>query len=175
MHIAAKGRERAAISSMENELLREASDDLDRDASVPQKREQFHNKTNCATIWFPLQRSNQDDLCDPVFTKAICISSTHVFNSTCCRLTPNKYTTCQEDEVGFDMSIPNSFRTLTTAGITKIFSLIIEESHEGGNSAQQSPELCVLTCHPLSPCPQSLPAILTFISSCWVLITSSSR
>lgn len=97
--------------STENELLREDSDDLDRDASVPQKREQFHNKTNCATIWFPLQRSNQDDLCDPVFTKAVCISSTHVFNSTCCRLTPNKYTTCQEDEVGFDMSIPNSFRT----------------------------------------------------------------
>jgi len=73
------------------------------------------------------------------------------------------------------MSIPNSFRTQTTAGITNLFSLIIEESHKGGNSAQQSPELLVLTCHPLSPCPQSLSAVLAFISSRWVLITSSSR
>lgn len=59
--------------------------------------------------------------------------------------------------------------------IFKIFPLIAEESHKGGNSAQEPPELHVLTCHPLSPCPQSLSSTLTFTSSCWVLITSPSR
>lgn len=36
------------------------------------------------------------------------------------------------DEAHFDMSIPNSFRPRAVAELTKIFSLITEESHKGG-------------------------------------------
>jgi len=56
-----KGREHAATFSTGNELLGAGSGHLDRGVSIPQKREQFHNKSECATTWSPLQRSNQHD------------------------------------------------------------------------------------------------------------------
>lgn len=60
------------------------------------KTDQFNNKINRVSALFLLQRRNQDDLHDPVFTKSIWSTSAHAFNRMCCRSTSNKYT-CQED------------------------------------------------------------------------------
>lgn len=62
---------------MKNKLHREAPDCLDSDAVVSSKWNNFTKNGNYATTWFPIQ-SNQDDLGDLVFTKAICITSTRV-------------------------------------------------------------------------------------------------
>lgn len=128
-HTTVKGWEHGAASSMENALLKEATDHLENNfvtkVTVPLfclHYKQAH-KMACVSQTFPKQSALLQHTCVTVCTADSPLTNTGLVRKVFLG-------------VQFDLSISNSFRTWTVSWIFKVFPLIVEEGHKGGNRAQ---------------------------------------
>lgn len=113
LDLTVKGREHTATSSIETELLREASEDLDRDADFSQNQTSLTTKVTMPVLGFYYKEETKMTCMTQSLPKqSVVLQHKHL---TRCAADPPLRNTCvrkMHNDVGFDTSTPKKLQDM---------------------------------------------------------------